>query len=206
MAQGVERQFISLFQMTLIILPIVQVPITKGTLRLNSDSSVTMRNTTSLSYLVISLNCMCRIMNPSRLVYFLPNPTRFNGWLTKSTSGRTGNLHCCMKVGMIVFTRLPLSAKAWTFLPSIVKSTSISGLIQGAVGPPMTSSGSQLHSITQTLTSGHWFEIFGAGRLFLPTPLVFNCSWCHLLKALQCGQSLAKWPDDPHTKHFCSSL
>ena len=161
MAQGVERWPISLSQMTLIILPIVQVPMIKGALWPNSDSSGTTRNTTSSPYLAISLTCMCRIMNPSRLVHFLPSPTRFNGWSTKSTSGRTGNPHCCMKAGMIVFTWLPLSAKALTFLPSIIKSTSVSGPIQCVVGPPVTTRRSRHCPITWTFTSGHWFEIAG---------------------------------------------
>ena len=91
MAQGIERWSISLSWMTFIILPIVQVPMIKRTLQPNSDSSGTMRNTTSSLYPVISLTCTCRIMNPSRLVHFLPNPTRFNGWSIRSTSGRTGN-------------------------------------------------------------------------------------------------------------------
>ena len=94
-AQGIERGSILLSQMTLIIRPILQVPMTKGTLRLNSTSS---------SYPAISYTCMCRIMNPSRLVHFLPNPTRFNGWSTRSSSSRIGNPYCCMKAGMIVFT------------------------------------------------------------------------------------------------------
>ena len=127
-----------------------------------------------------------------------PHPTRFNGWLTRSSSGRTGSPYCRTKVGVIVFTLLPLSAKALTFLPSIIKSTSISGPIQCAAGSPPTSSGSQIYPITWTLTSGHWFIILGVGRLFSPTPLAFNCSRCHLLKASQCGQFLAKWPGDPH--------
>ena len=96
-AQGMERQSISLSQMTLIILPIVQVPMTKGTLRPNSDSLGTMRNTTSSSYPTISHTCMCRITKLSRLVHFLPNPTM-------SSNGRTGNPYCSTKVGMIVFT------------------------------------------------------------------------------------------------------
>ena len=133
----------------------------KGTLRPNSDSSGTTRNTTSSSYPVISLTQTCRIMNLSRLVHFLPHPTRFNGWLTKSTSGRTGNPHCHMKASMIVFTWLPLSTKALTFLPSIIKSTSVSGWIQCMVGPSMASSGFQLCPITRTFTSGCWFEIAG---------------------------------------------
>ena len=82
------------------------------------------KNTTSSSYLTISLTCMCRITDPSGLVRFLPSPTRFNGWSTKSTSSRTGNPYCHTKAGVIVFTRLPLSTKAWTFLPSTIKSTS----------------------------------------------------------------------------------
>ena len=141
---------------------------TRGTLQPNLDSSGTTRNTTSSSYPEISLTCTHRITNPSRLVHFLPNPTRFNGWLTKSTSGRTGNPHCYM--------------------------------------PPATSSGSQLYPVMWTLTSGHWFVILGMGSLFSPAPLAFNFSRCHLLKASWCGQFLAKWPGDPHTKYFRSSL
>ena len=76
---GVERWSISLSRITLIILPIVQVPTTTGTLHLNLDSSGTTRNTTSLSYPVIPHTCMCKMTNPSRLVHFPPNPMRFNG-------------------------------------------------------------------------------------------------------------------------------
>ena len=103
-AQGTERQSISLSQMMLIILPIVQVPMTRGTLQPNSDSSGTMRNTMSSSYPAISLTCTSRIMNLSGLVHFLPSATRFNRWSTRSSSGRTGNPYCCTKAGMIVFT------------------------------------------------------------------------------------------------------
>ena len=78
-AHSMERWSISLSQITLIILPIVQVPMTKGTLRPNSDSSGTTRNTASSSYPAIPCTCMCRVTNPSGLVRFLPNPTRFNG-------------------------------------------------------------------------------------------------------------------------------
>ena len=76
---GVERLFISLSQITLIILPIVQITTTKGTLRLNLDSSGTTRNTASLSYPVIPHTWMCKMTNLSGLVHFPPNPTRFNG-------------------------------------------------------------------------------------------------------------------------------
>ena len=76
---GMARLSISLSQITLIILLIVQVPMTKGTLRPNSDSSGTTRNTMSLSYPVIPHTCTCRMTNPSGLVHFPPNPTRFNG-------------------------------------------------------------------------------------------------------------------------------
>ena len=117
----------------------------KGTLWPNSDSSGTTRNTTSSLYLVISLTCTHRITNLSRLVHFLPNPTRFNGWSIRSTSGRTGNPHCCTKVGVIVFTWLSLSTKALTFLPSIITLTSVSGPIQHAVGP--SSVPSHAHSL-----------------------------------------------------------
>ena len=76
---GMERWPISLSWITLIILPIVQVPTTKGTLHPNSDSSGTTRNTASSSYPVILHTCMCKMTNLSRLVCFPPNPTRFNG-------------------------------------------------------------------------------------------------------------------------------
>ena len=72
---GMER----LSQITLIILLIMQVPMTKGTLHLNLDSSGTIRNTASSSYPAIPHTCMCRMTNPSELVHFPPNPTRFNG-------------------------------------------------------------------------------------------------------------------------------
>ena len=76
---GMESQSISLSWITLIILPIMQVPTTKETLHLNSDSSGTTRNTASSSYPVIHHTCTCRMTNPSRLVCFPPNPTRFSG-------------------------------------------------------------------------------------------------------------------------------
>ena len=76
---GMERWSISLSQMTLIILPIVQVPTTKGTLCPNLDLLGTTRNTTSSSYPVIPHTCMCRMTNPSGLLHFPPSPTRFNG-------------------------------------------------------------------------------------------------------------------------------
>ena len=76
---GMVRLSISFSQMTLIILPIVQVPTTKGTLRPKSDSSGTTRNTTSSSYPVIPCTCTCKMTNPSGLVHFPPNPMRFNG-------------------------------------------------------------------------------------------------------------------------------
>ena len=75
---GVERWPILLSQITLIILLIVQVPTTKGTLRPNSDSSGTTRNTTSSSYPAIPCTCTQKMTNPSGLVCFPPNPTRFN--------------------------------------------------------------------------------------------------------------------------------
>ena len=49
---------------------IVQVPMTKGSLRPNLDSLGTMRNTTSSSYLAISLTCMCSITNRVDLCIF----------------------------------------------------------------------------------------------------------------------------------------
>ena len=111
----------------------------------------------------ISHTCTCRITKPSGLVRFPPNPTRFNGWSTRSSSGRTGNPYCCTKVGMIVFTRLPLSTKALTFLPSVVRSTSVSGPIQYETGPPTSSSESWICPVTQTFISGHWFIVLGVG-------------------------------------------
>ena len=76
---SVARLSISLSWMTLIILLIVQVPTTKGILHPKLDSSGTTRNTASSSYPVIPHTCMCKMTNPSRLVHFPPNPTRFNG-------------------------------------------------------------------------------------------------------------------------------
>ena len=76
---GMERQSVSLSQITLIILPIVQVPTTTETLCLNLDSSGTTRNTVSSSYPAIPCTCMRNMTNPSGLVHFPPNPTRFNG-------------------------------------------------------------------------------------------------------------------------------
>ena len=76
---GVARLSISLSQITLITLLILQVLTTKGTLHLNSDSSGTTRNTVSSSYPAIPYTCMHKMTNPSGLVCFPPNPTRFNG-------------------------------------------------------------------------------------------------------------------------------
>ena len=76
---GVERWSISLSQISLIILPIVQVPMAKGTLCPNLDSSGTIRNTASSSYPAIPRTCMRRMTNLSGLVRFAPNPIRFNG-------------------------------------------------------------------------------------------------------------------------------
>ena len=78
-AHGMERWSILLSRMMLIILPIVQVPMTMGTLLPNSNSSGTTTNTMSSSYPAISRTCTCRMTNLSRLVCFPPNPTRFNG-------------------------------------------------------------------------------------------------------------------------------
>ena len=75
---GVERLSISLSWITLIILPIVQVPTAKGTLHPNSDSSGTTRNTVSSSYPAIPHTCMCKMTNLSGLVRFPPDPMRFN--------------------------------------------------------------------------------------------------------------------------------
>ena len=75
---GVARLSISLSQMMLIILPIIQVPTTKGTLRPKSDSSGTTRNTASSSYPTIPCTRTCKMTNLSGLVCFPPNPTRFN--------------------------------------------------------------------------------------------------------------------------------
>ena len=79
LAHSKERRSISLSRITLITLPMVQVPTTKGTLHPNSDSSGTTRNTASSSYPVIPHTCMHRMTNPSGLVRFPPNPMRFNG-------------------------------------------------------------------------------------------------------------------------------
>ena len=76
---SMARLSISLSRITLIILPIVQVPTTKGTLCLNSDSLGTTRNTASSSYPVMPHTCTCKMTNPSGLVHFPPNPMRFNG-------------------------------------------------------------------------------------------------------------------------------
>ena len=76
---GVVRLSISLSQIMLIIVPIVQVPTTRGTLHLKSDSLGTARNTASSSYPVIPHTCMCKMTDPSGLVHFPPNPMRFNG-------------------------------------------------------------------------------------------------------------------------------
>ena len=67
---GMARLSISLSQITLIILLIMQVPTTRGTLCPKSDSSGTTWNTASLSYPTIPHTCMCKMINPSGLVHF----------------------------------------------------------------------------------------------------------------------------------------
>ena len=76
---GMARLSISLSQITLISLLMVQVPTIKGTLCLKSDSLGTTRNTTSLSYPVVPYTCTCKMTNPSGLVCIPPNPMRFTG-------------------------------------------------------------------------------------------------------------------------------
>ena len=76
---GMGRLSISLSQIMLISLPIVQVPTTKGTLHLKSDSSGTTRNTMSSSYPATPHTCMHKMTKPSGLVCIPPNPTRFTG-------------------------------------------------------------------------------------------------------------------------------
>ena len=75
---GLARLSILLSRITLIILPIVQVPTTRGTLHPKSDTSGTTRNTASSSYPAIPHTCMCKMTNPNGLVRFPANPTRFN--------------------------------------------------------------------------------------------------------------------------------
>ena len=76
---GMVRLSISLSQITLISLLVVQVPTTKGTLYPKSDSSGTTRNTASSSYPAIPRTCTCKMTNLSGLVHIPPSPTRFNG-------------------------------------------------------------------------------------------------------------------------------
>ena len=76
---SMARLSISLSQMTLIILPIVQVPTTSVTLHPKSDLLGTTRNTTSSSISCDTHTCMHKMTNPSGLVHFPPNPMRFNG-------------------------------------------------------------------------------------------------------------------------------
>ena len=76
---SVARLSMLLSQMMLTILPIVQVPTTKGTLCPNLDSLGTTRNTTSSSYPATPHTCMCKMTNPSGLVRSPPNPMRFTG-------------------------------------------------------------------------------------------------------------------------------
>ena len=154
------RLSISLSQITLISLLIVQVPTTKRTLHPKSDSSGTTRNTVSSSYPAIPHTCMRKMTNPSGLVHIPPSPMRF--------TGRTGNPHCCTRVGVIVFTSLPLSARALKFLPSTVNSTSVSGPCQCAVGPPAFNCGFQTRPIMQTFTSGWECAALGVGEPFSP--------------------------------------
>ena len=101
---AVMRLSILLSWMTLTILPIVQVPTTKGTLCPNLDSLGTTKNTVSLSYPATPHTCMHKMTNLSGLVHFPPNPMRFNGQSMRSSRGRTGNPYCCTKAGVIVFT------------------------------------------------------------------------------------------------------
>ena len=76
---GMVRLSISLYQMMLIILLIVQVPTTKETLCPKSDSSGTTRNTTSLSYPVIPCTCTRKMTNPSGLVVSYLTPQSSTG-------------------------------------------------------------------------------------------------------------------------------
>ena len=123
----------------------------------------------------------------------------------RSSRGRTGNPYCCTRVGVIIFTWLPLSARALKFLPSMVSSTSISGLIQCKVCPPASNCGFRICLIMRTFTSGREIADPRAGGLLSPTPLEFAWSQCHLLNALWWGQPQAKWPGNLHTKHCHSS-
>ena len=74
---SVVRLSISLSQIMLIILLIVQVPTTRETLCPKLDSLSTTRNTTSSSYPAIPCTCTCKMTKLSGLVHFPPNPTRF---------------------------------------------------------------------------------------------------------------------------------
>ena len=74
---GVARLSISLSWIMLISLLLVQVPTTKGTLHLKSDSSGTTRNTASSSYPATPRTCTRKMTNPSGLVRIPPNHTRF---------------------------------------------------------------------------------------------------------------------------------
>ena len=76
---GMARLSISLSQITLISLLVVQVPTNKGTLHPKLDSSGTTRNTASSSYPATPHTCTCKMTNPSGLVCILPNPMRFTG-------------------------------------------------------------------------------------------------------------------------------
>ena len=66
-------------------------------------------------------------MNPKGLVRPPPKPTKFTGWSTSSSNGRTGNSWHFTYVGVMTFTWLPLSARVIASLPSTTISTNVSG-------------------------------------------------------------------------------
>ena len=84
------RLSISLSQITLISLLIVQVSTTKGTLHPKSDSLGTTRNTASLSYPVTPCTCTHKMTNPSGLVHIPPNPRGSSGSLPGLPEGGQG--------------------------------------------------------------------------------------------------------------------
>ena len=73
------------------------------------------------------------------LVFILPNPIKFSGWSTRSPRSRMGNSCWCTKLGITMFTWLPLSAKALISHTSTTRLTRVSGPTQCAVGPLLKS-------------------------------------------------------------------
>ena len=89
-AYGVVSWSSSLSLMTLMILPSIQVPSTKGTRLEKADQLGTTKNTISSSYPATSFTCSLMITNPKACMCWPPIPTRSTGWLTSFSNGRIG--------------------------------------------------------------------------------------------------------------------